>query len=577
MSYLRDLIAPPTRAHDLWREGWTPVGGGSLDRDLQGDSHRSASGETVKHEKALSLVAYYAALRNLSQDVAKLPRQLRKKRATRGSDLATEHPAFRLIKRKPNPVMNGFQFVQTMQFRALGWGKAAAEIVRDRLGNPIELWPIHPSRISPHLEKDGKTLVYNWRVNPGDQPIPMPARDILWIASLGNGFEGYSLLRIGAEALGLGLAAQRNAARFFSENLAKRLVVFTKNLLSAPGRRALRQRILEDQQTDPEGRRKLPIIEGDHTIGDMGIPPEDAQLLESREFTTEEIGRLVRMALAKIQYHKRAQGWNSLELQNTDYATDSLMPWNVTWEQELGSKLLTEEDQETHFFKFELNGLMRGDSAARSTYYDSGLRNGWLSPNDVRELEDMNPIDKPEADDYRVQAQMTPIDKPAAAKPMLHLPAPNLPSEEKEPDEDEEEEEEQEKAARDALRPVFVAAATRIVHKEANALQRALRQHASNAKAFSAWAITFYPTLATEAGDAFGPALTAASTLLRRPGRVPGAPAVEEAFGQWVGIYSDGMDWAAHGRVVATAQEPRRVQALSDLMMDLVLKEAPGA
>lgn len=578
MSFLRDLVGPSKRSHDLWREGWTSVGGSGLQGSLEGESRRTAAGETVTQEKALGLAAYFAALRNIAQDVAKLPRQLRKHRTGRGSDLQREHPAHRLIANQPNPIMGGQAFVQLMQFRVLGWGNAYAEIVRDRTGVARELWPVQSSRVQPVLLEDGRTLVYEVRGKPGDEPVGLLSRDMFHLKGIGNGIEGLSLLRVGAEVLGLGLAAQRNAARFFSENMAKRVVVFSKASLSAPGRKALRQRILEDQQQDPEGRRKLPVIEGDYTLGDMGIPPEDAQLLESREFTTEEIARLVRITLEKIQHHKQAKGWSSLELLETAHANDTLLPWCKTWEEECWAKLLAESEQAYHFFKWVLQGLMRGDTAARVVYFNAGLQNGWLSPNDVRELEDFNPIEKPEADEYRVQGQMRTLEQssqpPAAAAPPPRLPPPA-------PDEDLEEEERRDEAldrtaARMVFGGVFLDAARRIVRKEAHALERALRTHASNAAAFGDWAAGFYGRLAGEAADAFEPAAVAVS-IYHPAGAPVGRDQIEAAARAWWGGGRAVADWCAYCRGVATGKEDKRVAALQQLMLDLVLPEPAHA
>jgi HK97 family phage portal protein len=578
VSLLLDLFSGGRRAegHSLWEHGWSPVGVGGM--DLTSDSARTAAGVDVNQEKALALVAYFAALRNMSQDIAKLPMQLRRRRrgrdgkAARGSDLAWDHDVSELL-REPHS-MGGFQFRQLMQFRALGWGNGYAEIVRDATGRAVELSPVHPSRMEPVLDDHGRIVKYAWREKAGDEPIKIPARNVLHVRGIGSGAKGLSLLRVGAEVLGLGLAAQRNAARFFSEGMAKRVVVFSKSILNAPGRKALRERILADKHLDPTGRRLLPIIEGDFNIGDMGIPPEDAQLLESREFTTEEIARLVRMALAKIQYHKRAQGWNSLELLNTDYATDSLQPWCVTWEDESRLKLLEPEERSDYFFKLVLQALMRGDSAARTNYYDSGLRNGWLSPNDVRELEDMNPIDNPAADEYRVQAQMKPIDEPAPkALPPPFVPTPPKPAPADDDDDDDADEEER-AAARAALAPLLLDAAERVATKEAHVLQWGLRKHAANAAAFSAWAADLYAKLRDMAGKAFAPALACATHLRGLP---PDRVArVSARIAAWLDR-DGGMDWAPYCRNVAASTPEARARALADLVLEAVLEEPAHA
>ncbi len=272
----------------------------------------TASGEAVTSESAMGLGVYYACLRNISEDLAKLPRQLRKQRAGRGSDLVRDHPAYRLWARRPNPLMSGYSFVRTMQHRAMGWGLACAEIVRDGAGRPVELWPIHPSRITPTVADDGRGVVYEWRATTASQPVALDSSQVFAVSALGDGITGYSVLRLASETLGLGLAAQKHAAAFFGEGMGKRLIASVKEVMSAEGRTGLRKRIAGEGLGYPVGKRLIPILEGDVTLTDAGVPPDEAQFLENREFTVEEVARWFRVALAKLQYHKRAQGWSSL-------------------------------------------------------------------------------------------------------------------------------------------------------------------------------------------------------------------------------------------------------------------------
>ncbi len=396
---------------------------------------KTASGEQVTAESALGLSAYYACLRNGSEDVAKLPRQLRRARgAKRGSDLVQDHPLSRVLKR-PNPVMSWGVFAQVMQHRRMGWGNAYAEIVRDGTGAPAELWPVHPGRVRPELKADGRTLVY-WVRGQGTSEKPFAPRDVFHLRGLGSGVEGYSVVRFASETLGLGLAAQRHAAAFFGEGLAKRLVAFTKQTLNADAREALRKRIEGDREKNVVGSRRMPIVDVEVDVKDLGIPPEEAQFLEQREFGVEEVARWFRMQLAKIQYFKRAQGWSSLDALNTDYVVDFLTPQVQTWEEEIALKLLTEEERDQGLFvRFVLQGLLRGDVSTRIAYYSAGYRDGWLSQNDIRDLEDMNPIEDPAADEYRVQAQMTKLED-AGAKPKPALPKPPVPDDAAEDEEE---------------------------------------------------------------------------------------------------------------------------------------------
>lgn len=524
MSLLFDPIrasvefGSPTTISEAWLRG-DPLPGG----------RRTAAGEVVTDEKAMALSAFYACIRNGAQDVAKLPRQFHRRRAKRGSDIVVDHPAARIL-RKPNPIMRWGAFAQCTQHRLMGWGKAPAEIVRDQMGYVAEIWPIHPSRMKPRLLSDQKTVVYDWSPDGGKPQKTMDARDVFYPIGLGNGIDGYSVIQFASETIGVGLAAQRHAGAFFGEGMAKRLIAIVKGALIPEKRRELRKRIQGDRILDPVGFRKLPILEDDIQLQEAGIDPRDAQLLESREFTIEDVARWFRMPLSKIQYFKRAQGWATLDALNTDYAVDFLAPWVQAWEEELWEKVLLEEERERHFFKLDLRGLMRGDTASRIAYFNAGLLGGWLSQNDVRAIEDLPPIDDPAADEYRVQSQMVPIsesskdaeDPAPAPQPFPRPPA--LPPGEKPDDQVEEdgaaEDPEDASAAvrleAEALRPMLLATAQRLVKKEVHQLGAALERHAGNAAAFDKWSRTFYAKHREEILEAFDSAAAAVAVMERR-------------------------------------------------------------
>ena len=531
---------------------------------------KTASGEQVTPESALGLSAYFACLRNGSEDVAKLPRQLRRARTgKRGSDLLTDHPLARVLKR-PNPVMSWGVFAQVMQHRRMGWGNAYAEIVRDGTGAPVELWPVHPGRVRPELKADGRTLVY-WVRGQGMQEKPFTPRDVFHLRGLGSGIEGYSVVRFASETLGLGLAAQRHAAAFFGEGLAKRLVAFTKQTLNADAREALRKRIEGDRERNVVGARRMPIVDVEVDVKDLGIPPDEAQFLEQREFGVEEIARWFRMNLSKIQYHKRAQGWSSLDALNTDYVVDFLTPQVQTWEEEIAAKLLTEEEvADGVFVRFVLQGLLRGDVATRISYYAAGYRDGWLSQNDIRDLEDMNPIDDPAADEYRVQAQMTKLadagTKPTDAPPP---PATRPPLPKGPPPEDDAEDPaaawHHVRAEAEALRPMLLHAATMLARKEANEVEAALKKNGSNPAALTQWAGGFYPKLRERVVESYEAAGLAIDVITARHPAARVRPADLDAVA---------LAWTTIDLRAVRSTEAERARALADAVFSALLTPA---
>jgi HK97 family phage portal protein len=486
---------------------------------------KTASGERVSPDGALTLSTYWACLNNISQDLGKIPLELRRRRDGRGSDEATEHPAWRLLRRRPNPLMGPMQFRMVMQHRLLSWGNAYAEIVRDGMGRIVELWPIHPVRIKPVLEEDGRTLRYEFRPDGKTLLVEdLSPRDILHLRGMGSGIEGYSVLQYASESLGLGLAAQRHAAAFYGEGMAKRLVAVSKVVLSPKGRQAYRERLKGDKEQDPVGQRKLPFLEGDISLQDVGVPPDQAQFLESRTFSVPDVARWFRMALAKIQHEGAAKGWNSLEVLNRDYATDALEGWGVVWEEECWLKLLSEAEQAADklYFRHRFQALLKADFAARMEGYVKGIVNGWLSQNDVRELEDMEPIDDPAADVYRQQAQMQ---GPSSSKPSGEAP----PSEPPKPPAGPPEPEDAETRAA-ALRPVFTAVGDRMARIESNESTRAAQRHTGDAAAFAAAVEKFRKSHARAVAEAFAPVVFSRCILLSLPSAVTTLAALEAAY-----------------------------------------------
>lgn len=366
---------------------------------------KTASGEVVTPERAFALSSYFAAIRNGSEDVAKLPRQVRQKVEGRRGSVLVDHPIVAVL-RRPNPLMSWQAFASCMQARKMGYGNAYAEIVLDPASGGLHLWPIHPIRVTVDTDTENRSIVY--KVDGRANPIP-PNR-MFHLKGLGDGLVGMSVVAYASESIGVALAAQRHSAAFFGEGLAKKLVAFVKQTIGPEAREALRKRMQGDSEANPVGSRKMPIVDVEADIREVGISPVDAQLLESREFSVEDVARWFRMPLSKIGYHKRAQGWSTLDTLNTDYVVDFLSPHVQTWEEEIDAKLLRPEDREQGVFvRFVVQGLMRGNVDARIKYYAAGLKDGWLSQNDVRDLEDLDEIEDEGADEYRVQAQMVKI------------------------------------------------------------------------------------------------------------------------------------------------------------------------
>lgn len=354
------------------------------------------AGIRVSPQSAMGLSTYYACIRNISEDVGKLPLLTYRRLLPRGKERVPGHWAYPLLHDAPNDDMTAMTFREVLTAHALGWGNGYAEIVRNGRGIPGAFAPIHPSRV--HLQRDDQgRLVYDVYGNDGiysaaginASTIRLPQDDVLHIKGLGSdGYTGYSIVQLAAESLGLSLAAQTFGASFFGGGAALGGILSHPKTLSPEGQVHLR----ESWQTaygGPWNAGKTAILEEGMTYTRIGIPPEEAQFLQTRIFQVPEVCRWFRMPPHKAQHLDNAH-YNNVEQQNLEYVVDTLMPWLVRWESELRRKLFADEPEV--FAEHLILGLLRGDQAARAAYYKARFEMGTLSPDDIREIENENPL-----------------------------------------------------------------------------------------------------------------------------------------------------------------------------------------
>ena len=376
---------------------------------------KTVSGERVTSETAMTLSVYYACLRNVAEDMGKLPLILYKRLDPRGKDRATSHPLYRLLHDEPNSEMCSVTFVETLQHHAAAWGNGYAEIERDGANRPISLWPIHPSRVM--VKRNSSRLYYEVRVDDLNAParvVAMDAENIFHLRGLGpSGVEGYSVLRLAAETIGLTIAAQKFGAAFFANGANPGGLLTHPSKLSPEAAKRLRES-WEAKHAGASNTHRVAVLEEGMKWEKMGVPPEEAQFLQTRQFQVEDVCRWFRMPPSKVGHLERAQGWSTLETMNRDYVTDTLMPWAARWRQEIARKLLAEKERDVYFAEFLFLALLQADAKDRAEFYTKMLGNGSMSPNDIREAENMNPIDG--GDIYLVPNSYQTVDN-AGAKP----------------------------------------------------------------------------------------------------------------------------------------------------------------
>lgn len=373
----------------------------------------TTAGETITPDGAMQLSAYYACIRNVAEDVGKLPLILYERLADRGKRRAVDMPLYSLMHRKPNPNQTSIAFREQVTGWAAGWGVGYAEIQRDGSGVPAALWPVHPSRVTPVMSEGA---LFFRILNNGRTAVAIPDANMIRIPGPSIFGEGKSAIAFRAESLGVAMAAQKFAASYYGNGMGISMALIHPGKLSPEAHTRMRESWASMHQG--AGNAHKPFIgEEGMQVQKISIPANEAQFLETRVFQIEEICRWFRMPPHKIQHLQRAAGWSTLESANTDYLTDTLMPWMVRWEQELSRKLLFESEQDRYFYEFLFAGLLRGDQAARSAFYKSLYDMGSLNSNEIRELENLNPREG--GDVYMTSANLMTDEQRAAtaAKP----------------------------------------------------------------------------------------------------------------------------------------------------------------
>lgn len=371
---------------------------------------RTTSGKTVNERTALQTTAVYACVRILSETIASLP--LHVYRYTEGGKAKdTEHVLYTLLHDEPNPDMTSFVFRETLMSHLLIWGNAYSQILRDRSGQVIGLYPLLPDQMSVHRSEKGKLYyVYNRyeEDNPNFQEkgsIVLSQEEVLHIPGLGfDGLIGYSPIALAKNAVGMTLACEEYGASFFGNGANPGGVLEHPGILKDPAK------VRDSWNAVYQGTRnahKVAVLEEGMSYKQIGIPPEEAQFLETRKFQINEIARLFRIPPHMVGDLEKSS-FSNIEQQSLEFVKYTLDPWVVRFEQALKKSLLLPEEKKTHFIKFNVDGLLRGDYQSRMNGYAIGRQNGWLSTNDIRELEELNPISPEEGGDlYLINGNMT--------------------------------------------------------------------------------------------------------------------------------------------------------------------------
>ena len=435
----------------------------------------TTTGITVTERKAMQLSAVYACVRILSESVGSLP-CVTYERLPRGKRRAAQHPVYRLLHDRPNPEMTPLQFFETMQGHVALTGNAYAEIEWNGRGNPIALWPITPDRVTVRRVAGVKQFVVTV---PQAGNVVIARENMLHIPGFGyDGLVGYSPIGLMRQTLSVGMAAEEFGARFYGNGSRPGGVLTATGKLSTEAKARLKAS-WEQMQGGLSNSNRVAVLEEGLKWEKIQIDPNDAQFLETRNFQVTEIARIFRVPPHMIAQLDKAT-FSNIEQQSTEFAVNTLRPWLVRWEQALAYELFSDQAQTQYFTEFLMDSLVRGDMAARYAAYALGRTNGWLSANDIRELENMNPLDGEQGDIYLVPLNMQPADAVARGDEAGETPADEAGEDAAEADDDTDDTEaEGERSAADlarwrmALAPVFADAVERVARREQVARERA--------------------------------------------------------------------------------------------------------
>ena len=363
---------------------------------------RSTSGKNVNERTAMQTTAVYSCVRILAEAVASLPIHVYRYTDT-GKERVYDHPLYYLLHDEPNPEMTSFVFRETLMSHLLIWGNAYAQVIRDGSGRVLSLYPLLPDKMEVDRDEHGR-LFYTYTRNTDENPnfseygrVRLKPEDVLHIPGLGfDGLVGYSPIAMAKNAVGMTLACEEYGASFFENGATPGGVLEHPGVLKDPAK------VRESWHSVYGGSKnagKVAVLEEGMKYQQIGIPPEEAQFLETRKFQIDEIARLYRIPPHMVGDLDKSS-FSNIEQQSLEFVKYTLDPWVIRWEQSIQRALLLPQEKREYFVKMNVDGLLRGDYESRMKGYSIGIQNGFMCPNDVRRLESMDLIPVEEGGEY---------------------------------------------------------------------------------------------------------------------------------------------------------------------------------
>lgn len=365
------------------------------------------TGRTINEESAMQISVVWSCVRILSETIGAMPWAVYE-RDRRGNATKVDHDLGAVMMGSPNADMTSTEYREAKVVNLCLRGNAYSLIDRNGAGNVASLYPVVSQNVQPKRTANGE-IVYTVLDRGKWETFP---REKVWhVKGFGsNGLEGFSPIGYVRQAMGLSLATEEFGARFFSNGAAP-AIVFTLPTFLKDDQRKIARKNLEEMYSGLQNAHKPFLMEGGMKPETITMPLEDAQFLQTRKFQLQEICRIYRVPPHMVADLERAT-FSNIEHLSLEFVTFTLMPYLTRMEQAASKWLFKPSDRNRFFLRFNFEGLLRADTAARAEFYSKMLQNGVYSRNEVRALENMQRVDG--LDEYTVQTNMTPVDLLAA-------------------------------------------------------------------------------------------------------------------------------------------------------------------
>ncbi len=359
----------------------------ALFRELFGNPP-SKSGATVNWKTAVQCSAVLACTRVIAEGIAQVPLKVYRDKGADGRELASSHWAYDLLHRAPNAWQTSFEFREQLTWHAVlaGNGLALKNVVNGRV---TELLPLEPQWVQPKQLPDW-SVVYQVRLPDGGDSFTLSQDQVFHLRGPAwQSWLGLDATKLAREAIGIALAAEETHGRFFGNGVRPSGVLQSDQDIGEEAVKRLKAQMEENYGGGANAFKTL-ILTAGLKWQQVMMSAIDAQLLETRNFQVEEIARMLRVMPMMIGAHQKVAGYASVEQFFLAHVVHTLGPWVERWEQALQRDVFG--GRSDVYAKFTMTGLLRGDAKSRAALYHYGITDGWLTRNEVRELEDLNPL-----------------------------------------------------------------------------------------------------------------------------------------------------------------------------------------